>query len=405
MTRMVRRSAPTAIAAWLIGWLSGCATGEAAPKPTATFDTLPSGVVEVTSTEPTGWADSSGAWRVEETGRFGGADGSRSELVEPSTIGVDNFGRVYVADRKPPAVKIFDSTGQLVRVIGREGGGPGEFRVAFIAVRKGVLAVHDPMQSRTSVFDTAGSYLRSWKSSCCYWDDIFIDRAMRIYIPTPGAFDKAVKPRGQAYTRYQVDGQLVDTLWVPSRDEGKEWRVQSKDGKMRMSTNVPLTPLILKAFDPAGGFVYGWSADYRLVRSPTGADTTRIIERRWTPDALPDSIREARANETLKWVAEQYGEAAAKAAIKVSDVPTTAPAFIDLRVDEDEHLWVRRLIGTDSTKTAYDVFAPDGSWLGPVSVPIGLPQLGGLYFGRGAIYAATEDGDGRPVIVRLKVIR
>ncbi len=81
-------------------------------------------------------------------------------------------------------IKVFDSAGGFVRAIGREGAGPGEFRMAFIAVRGSSLVVHDPMNNGASAFDTSGTYLRSWKSSCCFWDDVFIDNAERLYTPT-----------------------------------------------------------------------------------------------------------------------------------------------------------------------------------------------------------------------------
>jgi hypothetical protein len=390
-----------------IGAMLGCTTGKAAPKPVAKIDTLPSGVVRVASSEPTGWSDTSRAWHFQEIARFGGSavESTSGELIEPGTIGVDAQGRVYIADRKPPVVKVFDSTGALVRVIGREGSGPGEFRVAFIAVRNDVLVVHDPQQSRTSVFDTAGTYLRSWKSSCCYWDDIFLDREMRIYIPTPVPFEHGETPHRQPFTRYRIDGQVIDTLWTPIRDEGKSWTVSSKDGKMQLGTSIPFTPQIRKAFHPAGGFVYGWNGSYSMARSVGGPDTVRLIERSWEPETIPDSIRQAKTNETLKWVTAQFGEATAKAAIRVSDVPTQSPAYFDLRVDEDEYLWARRLVGSDTTKTRYDVFGPDGSWLGEVTVPLTTPEWGGMYLGRGSLYSATEDEDGSPVVVRLRIVR
>jgi hypothetical protein len=397
-----RRYSPLGL---VVAGAASCSAGQAAPKVTARYDTLPSGTIRVTSAEPTGWSDSTRAWRFETVARIGGADGSASELVEPSNIAIDDWGRIYVADRKPPTVKVFDSTGALVRVIGREGSGPGEFRVAFIAVRRGVLVVHDPMQSRTSVFDTAGSYLRSWKSSCCYWSDVAIDRAMRIYIPTVSTPDSTGKTWGRAYTRYSVDGATIDTLVVPARDHTKTWQVSSKDGKSQMMTGVPFTPRSHDAYHPAGGFVHAWSGDYRLAVSPTGSDTARLIVRPWTAEPIPDARREAETNETLKWVIEQYGEAIANAAIKVGDVPTTAPAFIGLRVDEDDHLWVRRFAGSDSTQTAYDVFRPDGSWLGPVVVPVSMPEWGNQYFAKGLVYAVTEDDDGRPTIVKLRIVR
>jgi hypothetical protein len=228
---------------------------------------------------------------------------------------------------------------------------------------------------------------------------------MRIYIPTMQMPDSTGKTRGRAYTRYSVDGATIDTLVVPAREDTKTWQVSSKDGKSQMMTGVPFTPRSHDAFHPAGGFVHAWSGDYRLAVSPTGSDTARLIVRPWTAEPIPDARREAETNETLKWVIEQYGEAIAKAAIKVGDVPTTAPAFVSLRVDEDDHLWVRRFAGSDSTQTAYDVFRPDGSWLGPVVVPVSMPEWGNQYFANGLVYAVTEDDDGRPTIVKLRIVR
>ena len=129
------------------------------------------------------------------------------------------------------------------------------------------------------------------------------------------------------------------------------------------------------------------------------------MTRPWTAEPIPDARREAQTKETLKWVTEQYGEATANAAIKLSDVPTTAPAFINIRVDEEDNIWVRRFAGSDSAQTSYDIFRPDGAWLGPVVVPVPVPEWGNQYFAKGLVYAVTEDDDGRPTIVKLRIVR
>jgi hypothetical protein len=373
----------------------------------ARVDTLPSGIIEVTSDKPTGWQDSSSAWPFRVTLRIQPPEGSPGELTEPGTLGVDDWGRVYVADRKPALIKVFDSSGAFVRTIGREGGGPGEYGVAYIAVRGRHLVVHDPMQSRTSVFDTSGAFLRSWTSSCCMWMDIAIDSADRIYIPTvvlsaPGGTD-----RGRAYTRYRMDGTPLDTLYVPQRGGATQvWRFSTGNGRTRrasMVTTVPYAPSVVFAFHPLGGFVRGWTAEYRILRSPRGEDTTMVASRAWTPEPIPEDRRVKAVEAVVANARDMVGEAAAREIARLGDVPTSAPAYTTLRVDFDGNIWARQLVGSDSTRTRYDVFSPAGAWLGEARVPVAVSEWGGQFFGRKTIYSVAEDAEGRPMVVRVAV--
>lgn len=408
---MTRRTHAAALGTAAVALVAACghraASGGAAAA--AVIDTLPHGIVRVTSQEPTGWRDSSGAWRITETGRFGGGDGP-GELIDPGAIGVDGAGRVYVVDSKPAVIKVYDSAGGFVRTIGREGAGPGEFRVGFMAVRGDRVVLHDPQQSRTSVFDTTGKFLTSWKSSCCYWDEVGLDRQGRIYIPTMGPPDTVGRTRGRAFSRFDLTGKLIDTLYVANHaDQVKTWTFSSKgkDGKSmsRMSSTVPYTPNGYQAFHPDGGFVVGWSAEFALTRSPNGGDTTKIFRRAWTPDPIPEALRLARVEEMVKNAKSMVGEASARATIRLGDVPTKAPAFTSIKVDDAGYLWARRLVGSDSTRTAFDVFDPAGAWLGGLTVPVEIPEYGGHLITATDLYAASTDADGRPVVLRFRIRR
>jgi sugar lactone lactonase YvrE len=79
---------------------------------------------------PTHRCDDSGEWCAPELG--GG-------------VAVDGQGRVYVADYGNHRVQVFDAAGRALAGWGREGGGPGEFRLpAGIAVdRAGRIYVSD----------------------------------------------------------------------------------------------------------------------------------------------------------------------------------------------------------------------------------------------------------------------
>lgn len=132
--QLVVALAPFAPLAALLA-IAAC-SGADASTGNAIIDTLPGGIIEVKNPRPSGWSDSSarGAWKLVEVGRIAPEEGEPGELVEPWGLTVDAQGRVYVADRKPAVIKVFDRQGVLIRTIGREGEGPGEFRVTFMAL-------------------------------------------------------------------------------------------------------------------------------------------------------------------------------------------------------------------------------------------------------------------------------
>jgi 6-bladed beta-propeller protein len=399
MTRPIRASLLSLV-------LAACGGARGAKLARAVTDTLPGGIVRVMSAGPTAWTDSTGA-RLAEEGRFQGQDGTPAELGEPGSVAVDDAGRVYVADRKPASIKVFAPEGKLVRVIGREGEGPGEFRLGFVAVRGNHLVLHDPQLGRTSVWDTSGTFIRSWHSSCCYWGDIQVDRQDRIYVPTMVPTKPDDSPRGTPYVRWTLDGVAADTLWVPRGESQRSWSITTRRGAKSMasiSMTIPYTPTVVFGLHPDGGFVYGWSGRYEVVRSERGSDSVRIAGRTWTPDPVSDARRKAEVASAIKGATPTVGEDAARANIHLDDVPKTLPAYQALRVDGSGRVWVRRYAVADTTRSYYDVFDPDGKYLGPVEASLNLPWWGRQAWTRDGFVTVIEDAEGRPTVVRFKLV-
>jgi 6-bladed beta-propeller len=75
-------------------------------------------------------------------------------FTEITGLDVDSRGHIYVADWYAGRVAVLDSTGALVRTIGRKGLGPGEFRgMRGVQVLSGdSLLVYDPGAARLSIF-------------------------------------------------------------------------------------------------------------------------------------------------------------------------------------------------------------------------------------------------------------
>ena len=124
----------------LIATTFGCSASERKPATAATFDTLPGGVVLVTNTSPV----DSGRWSLVLERTVQPDDDSVGALRSPDDLLLLEDGSVLVSDSKPASVVRFDPTGAYAGTIGREGGGPGEYRTAYLASRGDTLVVHDP---------------------------------------------------------------------------------------------------------------------------------------------------------------------------------------------------------------------------------------------------------------------
>jgi hypothetical protein len=206
--------------------------------------------------------------------------------------------------------------------------------------------------------------------------------------------------------RWSLTGAALDTLWFPPSEEGKVWSVSVKRGGkdvMSMSTSVPFMPGQTQALHPHGGVVYGWTGAYSMVRSALGTDSVRVFGRAWTPDPASDARKRDELESQVKWAKETYGEATVRAAFKLSDIPSTLPAFENIRVDEAGRVWARRYAVTDTTRTTFDLFDSTGAYLGPVRAAMSMNAWGQQAWTRDGLVTVVEDQDGRPTVVRLRL--
>ena len=384
-----------------VALLAACGAAPRQKLAVAKVDTLPNHVISVTSSGPTGWADSSTAWRLVPAGSIAGESGTPGELIDPQSLAVDGAGRVYVADDKPTVIKVFGPDGRFLHTIGREGEGPGEFRNAFLAVHGSQLVVHDPRLARTSVFDTSGALIRSWKTSCCYYGPIGVDTAGRISILT---MTTPEQKRAVNYARYTLDGTFVDTMIVPQTGEPKYWTVKQGKNSM-MATGIPAAPRMTSTLDPFGGVLFGYSADYRIVSSRTGRDTVSVFGRTWTAEPVSTAWRHAKVEQMVANQSKYWPEASLRAAFREDEIPSTFPAFDAIWVDGAGNRWVRLSNGSDTVSTRFDVFDRGGRYLGPVRLQGNLVAFGTAVWTDHELYLKTESEDGTPAIMRYRIER
>ncbi|MDD2780055.1 6-bladed beta-propeller [Sulfuricurvum sp.] len=91
--------------------------------------------------------------------------GEDDTLQRPTGITYDSTRqRLYVVDTLAGVVQSYSSDGALIKTIGKEGGGDGEFNhPTYIAVgREGNLLVVDSMNHRVQILDCEGNFIRKF---------------------------------------------------------------------------------------------------------------------------------------------------------------------------------------------------------------------------------------------------
>jgi hypothetical protein len=92
--------------------------------------------------------------------------GDSAHLSSSLDMALDSQGRIWIADARNKRVVVFDSEGKLVRTIGREGDGPGEFRLPVrIAINDTLVRVYDPMHHAIQDYRPDGTYLMKYESA------------------------------------------------------------------------------------------------------------------------------------------------------------------------------------------------------------------------------------------------
>lgn len=401
-TRFTRALPGLTVLALAAGLLHACgATGDRGVGVwTGTVDTLTSGQVVVTNPATPSWAPGS-EWRVEEELRIGRLDGDGPDLFGRITsLAVDRGGRIWIVEGQAQELRVFSASGEHIRTVGRRGGGPGEFEraVRIDLAPDGHLWVMDPMNGRLSVIDTAGRYIEGKKVPAGF-----------VLMPWPGGFDDAGRyyapvPRFEPsfeIIRIRHDTALLplDTIEARPRDpiERADFTIE-RNGVTAVSAGVPFQGGLRTKSSPAGTYWSLLTDHYRLQEYSITGDTLRTITRAHTPLPVTAADRE-QAREGLKWFTDQGGR------VDWSKIPNTKPLAHEFFFDDEGHTWVGIRSASGELGREFDIFDPEGRYLGVVEVPFRLEIDPAPVFRNGVLYGVTRDELEVPYVVVARVVK
>lgn len=383
-----------------LGSSSGCSPSEsnAATMWSGTVDTLANGTVLVSNPSDGVWGSET-AWRVIEEVRIGTLEGDGPDMFGGiGSIEVAENGNIYVYERQALELRVFGPTGEHIRTVGREGGGPGEFKqvIGMDWAPDGTLWMVDPGNNRISVFDTSGAYVTSHRTIGNY-----------IISPWPGGFDTTgafynygidteAEPEEQfVMVRYNANMEPADTFQVPRYDAGDAFfELRARNSFWRMS--IPFTPGMRWELARTGDIWFGVTGDYRLFKTNLDGDTLRVVSREHESIAVTEADIE-RELEGFDDFLREGGK------VDRSRIPAVKPAFRTFFLDDANRLWVMPMTSNADEGRLLDVFDSEGRYLGRVQLPFVIQRYPTPLFRNGRIYAVTRDDLEVPYVVSARI--
>ncbi|MYA11734.1 MAG: hypothetical protein F4087_12355 [Gemmatimonadetes bacterium] len=306
----------------------------------------------------------------------------------------DGAGNVIVADRQAHQIRVFDAGGRHLQTLGREGEGPGEFETLsgawVVRYRDGTsgdsrqIIAADSELDRITLFSGEGTPMgtatlagredMSIRPIGLAGPDAVLSRASPFNLPDFGNLGGSITGLmgallgGEENSRvlfvlHRLDGALADTL-AGGRDP-VIGTVAMGDGAFSFA--IPFSPESGAAGSPHGVVVTG-GTHYAISIFEDGS--LRLIARL-------DESPPARTDEHLeRYVRGSEGSDADEAEVRerierYHQVPLrdSLPAYTDILFAEEGEVWARRYRFADAPVARWDVFAPDGVYLGRVAVP------------------------------------
>lgn len=349
---------------------------------------------------------------VYRVGLFGGPEWQQFGMI--ASVSFDGDGTLHILDGQAGRAFVVGLDGQLIREYGRSGEGPGEFEDArwVGVVERGRAIVFDYQRNGFHLFDSDGEIERLVRLPGDY---SFIPEQLDVLqgggialVPngTVTALSLAAAFAGnlpatatatRPVVRLVVDGDGVrtDTLaqaWMPSREQ-RRFRMPSGSYRERR-----LTPPLLVGVLPGGGVAFSDTSAYRIrITDPEGA-IERVLTRPFAPKPMTDRMREVARQQDLEVFERELPTL--RNAINISDrfiarMRAREESFEyyhelsvirDLQTSPDGTIWIRRSGADPVAEGPIDVLTPDGRYLGSYPGDTPMPAA----FGPNGLLAFIE---------------
>jgi hypothetical protein len=391
----------------------------------AVYDTIGDTVV-VTTVAGSVWGDTAELVADVTIGQFEGPDEYMFGNIRSLAVAPD--GSIYVFDSHVPALRKYAPDGTYLATFGREGGGPGEYKRpdgGLAVLPDGRVLLRDPGNTRISVYSPEGEYLDGWRIRGSFNTSrrLYTDadgNSYTLILIDPGA---VVMDWQLGLAQYHPDGSPGDTLRAPSFDyHPSELVAQSvEDGEVTGTSvnGVPFTPNVAWEYSPLGYIVGGLSTEYAINLYQAPDRVLRIKRANWEPVRVVPEEKDERERITTANMRQTQPDWRWNG----DPIPDTKPPYRGMYVGERGRIWLllhqeAQRIEADEIEepepgeippqtwiepAAFDVFEPDGRYLGMVRAPDGFARYPRPFMRGDTVWAVVRGELEVPYVVRFHI--
>ena len=315
----------------------------------------------------------------------------------------DNDGYVYVCDSRANNIKKFDSSGNFIKTIGREGQGPGEFnRPSRIAITNGRLFVWDSRNMRLCVLSPDGEFIKSLTIS-------IEERPQQIIALSNGDLVIAVE-KFDIRERDKPQDYIID-IYSPNLEKKKTvyshqiWRNKYiKKGNRFGNVPQPFSPLICWDVSPTGKIIVGNSENYEIGVYDSQKGKIFSFVHKYEPIKVTDKDKEkffasmgTVSEGVMKMGANEFTR-------KITEFPKFKPAFRRIKVDSEGNILVMCYRKNPNEEGKFfDAFDSQGNYFGNVQITnnVGYPYY--AHIRDGIFWKRRIDKEGFTKIVKYRI--
>lgn len=345
---------------------------------------------------------------------------------------------ILVLDRQAGVVRQYDTEGGFIRTIGERGSGPGGL------IEPSILATHPDGRiliadksfsgarspSRINLFSQEGIFLEVWSMGVPIEAPLSVDTAGVVHVRIAGTIPSNARgltrpfrlgpspalhyirnsrtntdesPNSPGTVRVAADGTVVDTVAAPALPDRALYMLDERTGS-RMYLGLSYAPFSWWEWSPLGYLVSGVSDEYAITVQSMPGDPLRsssVLVRRDLPRVPIVEAEKELVRQTLEEFegGDWFGD---------RDDHSVKPVYHSVFLSSEGSLWVGLHVNSvqfgehwREPQTVFDVFEPDGRYVGQVQGPDSMQEL--TITGETVLTWLTDDL-GMDRVVRYRVV-